>query len=83
MSLRLYRVTLGREGGAQRQVHVKSPTDVQAGDAAASLMTAGESIVLITERDDDGSIVIDAPPVKSQAAELAPSTPGAAAVQDP
>lgn len=82
MSLRLYRVALGREGGASRQVHVMSETDVQAGDAVSPLMTAGEAIVEIREIEDDGSVVVDAPPAKSQAAELAPVTPGAAATKD-
>ncbi|WP_235560454.1 hypothetical protein [Brevundimonas sp. Leaf363] len=81
MSLRLYRVGLGQDGGSARQVHVMSETDVQAGDAAAPLMAAGESILSIKQIEDDGSVVVDAPLAKSQAAELAPVTPGAAAVQ--
>lgn len=83
MSLRLYRVGLGQDGGPSRHVHVMSETDVQAGDAAAPLMTAGEAILSIEEIEDDGSVVVDAPPAKSQAAELAPVTSGAAAVQNP
>lgn len=82
MSLRLYRVALGQDGGSSRKVHVMSETDVQAGDAAAPLMTEGESILAIEEIEDDGSVVVDAPPAKSQAAELAPVTPGAAAVRE-
>lgn len=82
MSLRLYKVALGQEGGPSRQVHVMSETDVQAGDAAASLMRSGEAILSIEEIEDDGSVVVDAPPAKSQAAELAPVTPGAAAAPD-
>ncbi|WP_395943411.1 hypothetical protein [Brevundimonas sp.] len=83
MSLRLYRVGLGQDGGPSRKVHVMSETDVQAGDAAAPLMTAGEAILSIEEIEDDGSVVVDAPPARSQAAELAPVTPEAAAVQNP
>ena len=82
MSLRLYKIALSRDGGSSRQVHVLSETDVQAGDAAAPLMTAGESILSIDEIEDDGSVVVDARPAKSQAAELAPLTPGAAAAPD-
>lgn len=80
MSLRLYKVTLGRAGEAARAIHVMSETDVQAGDAAAPLMQAGESIVAIEERVDDGSVVVDGSPASTQAEELAPVTPGAAAV---
>ncbi|MDX2335274.1 MULTISPECIES: hypothetical protein [Brevundimonas] len=82
MSLRLYKVALGRDGGSSRQVHVMSETDVQAGDAAAPLMSAGESILSIEEIEDDGTVIVDGPPAKSQAAELAPVTPGAAAAPD-
>lgn len=81
MSLRLYKVALGQPGSAGRHVHVMSETDVQAGDAAAPLMKAGETILSIDEVEDDGTIVIDGPPAKSQAEELAPVTPGAAAVR--
>jgi hypothetical protein len=79
MSLRLYRVALGRDGASARNVHVMSETDVQAGDAAAPLMTPDEAILSITEIEDDGTVLVDAPPPKTQAAELAPVTPGAAA----
>lgn len=82
MSLRLYRVALGRDGAPARDVHVMSETDVQAGDAAAPLMRSGEAILSITGIEDDGSVLVDAPPPKSQAAELAPVTPGAAAASD-
>ena len=82
MSLRLYKIALGHEGGPSRQVHVMSETDVQAGDAAAPLMSAGESILSIEEIEDDGSVIVDGPTAKSQAAELAPVTPGAAAAPD-
>ena len=83
MSLRLYKVALGEGGRETRQVHVMSETDVQAGDAASPLMQPGESILSIEEVEDDGSVVVDGPPAKSQAAELAPITPGAAATSTP
>lgn len=82
MSLRLYRIVLKQDGGSSRQIHVMSETGVQAGDAAAPLMTTGEAILSIEEIEDDGTVVVDGPPAKSQAAELAPVTPGAAAVPD-
>jgi hypothetical protein len=82
MSLRLYRITLGQDGGSSRPVHVMSETDVQAADAAAPLVTAGEAILSIEEIENDGSVVVDGPAAKSQAAELAPVTPGAAAAPD-
>ncbi|RZJ02097.1 MAG: hypothetical protein EON90_00435 [Brevundimonas sp.] len=80
MTLRLYKVTLGSREGGSRLVHVMSETDVQAGDAASPLMELGESILAIEEHPDDGSAVVDGPPAKTQAEELAPVTPGAAAV---
>ena len=80
MSLRLYQVALGRDDASARTVHVMSETDVQAGDAASPLMTPGEAILSIKEIEDDGTVIVDAPPPKTQAAELAPVTPGAAAV---
>jgi len=83
MSLRLYKVTLGGAGASARTIHVMSETDVQAGDAAAPLMTSGEAILSIEEIEDDGTVMVDGPPAKSQAAELAPVTPGAAAAPDP
>ena len=82
MSARLYRITLGQDGVRARAVHVMSDTDVQAGDAAAPLMTPGEAILSIEEVEDDGSITVDAPAPRSQAAELAPVTPGAAAAPE-
>jgi len=59
-----------------------SDTDVQAGDAAAPLMTPGEAILSIEEVEDDGTLTVDAPAPRSQAAELAPVTPGAAATPE-
>lgn len=80
MTTRFYRVTLERDG-ARRDVRVASPTDVQASDAAAPLMKPGEAIAGIEEIEDDGLQPADAPPPKSQAAEFAEVTPGAAASQ--
>ena len=80
MTMRFYRVTLERDGES-RDVRVASPTDVQAGDAASPLMKPGESISAIEEVEDDGTQAADALPPKSQAAELAPVTPGAASVR--
>jgi len=82
MSLRLYKVGLGQDGGSSRYVHVISETDVQAADAAAPLMSADELVLSIEEIEDDGSVIVDGPPAKSQAAELAPVTPGAASTPD-
>ncbi|MFJ6023095.1 hypothetical protein ACIQC9_00685 [Brevundimonas sp. NPDC092305] len=82
MTIRTYSVTLGAEGGLTRDVRVASPTDVQAGDAARPLMSQGESILSIVEiAAADPSA--QAEPPKSQAAELAPVTPGAAAAPLP
>ena len=50
--MRIYRVTVGVEGGATRVLKVPSRTDVQAGDAALTQMTEGESILSIEETDD-------------------------------
>ena len=81
MSLRLYRVTLGADG-VTRTVTVPSSTDVQAGDAAAGLASPGE-VILSIEETDDADAVAEGPPPLSQAAELAPVTPGAAAAPAP
>ena len=83
MSMKTYSVTLGAPGGATREVRVPSPTDVQAGDAARPLMQQNESILSIIEVENDASQSLDAAPPKSQAAELAPVTPGAAAAPEP
>lgn len=79
--MRFYEVSVGRDGDS-RTLRVPSPTDVQAGDAAAKLMRPGEAILAITEVADDGLQHADGPPPKSQAAELASVTPGAASVPD-
>ena len=50
--MRIYRVTVGQEGGDRRVLKVPSKTDVQAGDAAMTLMTPGESILSIEETAD-------------------------------
>ena len=81
MSLRAYTVTVGG-AGETRELLVPSPTDVQAADAAAPLMREGESILSIAQTSDD-SQPLDGPPPKSQAAELAPVTPGVAAAPEP
>ncbi len=51
--MRIYRVTVGREGGDARILKVPSKTDVQAADAAIPLMSEGESILSVHETDDD------------------------------
>lgn len=51
MSMKIYRVTIG-DGDNRREVTVPSKTDIQAGDAAATLLRSGESILDITETDD-------------------------------
>ncbi|HYC74045.1 hypothetical protein [Brevundimonas sp.] len=63
--MRIYRVTVGVEGGATRVVKVPSKTDVQAGDAAVPLMSEGESILSIEETDDPYQEV-DGPPAGTQ-----------------
>lgn len=80
MSLKTYSVTLESSEGVTREVRVQSPTDVQAGDAASALAEDDEGIVSINEIENGG--IVDAGPPKSQAAELAPVTPGAAAVPE-
>lgn len=52
MTMRIYKVTVGRRGGETRVVKVPSKTDVQAGDAAVTRMSQGESILSIEETDD-------------------------------
>lgn len=63
--MRIYRVTVGVEGGSSRVVKVPSKTDVQAGDAAVPLMSEGEFILSIEETDDPYQEV-DAPPPGTQ-----------------
>ena len=83
MTERLYTLRIGQTDGRERSVQVRSETDVQAADAAAPLLSGGETILSISEIPDDGAVVADAPAPQSQAAELAPVTPGvAAAPQD-
>ena len=81
MAMRFFRVILSRNG-VEREVRVPSDTDVQAADAAASLMMEGDEILSITEVEDDGLQQADALPPKTQAEELAPVTPGAASRSD-
>ena len=80
--MRFFKVVLAHEGQT-REVRVPSLTGVQAGDAAASLARPGEAIQSIEEVEDDGLEQVDGLPPKSQAAELAPVTPGAAAAPAP
>lgn len=63
--MRIYRVTVGVEGGPTRVLRVPSKTDVQAGDAAVSQMSEGESILSIVETDDPYQEV-DAMPAGTQ-----------------
>jgi hypothetical protein len=63
--------------------HSRLATDVQAGDAARPLMAEGEAILSIGKGVTAGPDPVDAGPPVSQAAELAPVTPGAAAAPAP
>ncbi|HYC68282.1 hypothetical protein [Brevundimonas sp.] len=63
--MRIYHVTVGVAGGETRVLKVPSKTDVQAGDAAAPLMSQGESILSIQETDDPYQEV-DAAPAGTQ-----------------
>ncbi len=63
--MRTYRVTVGVEGGPTRVLKVPSKTDVQAGDAAVTQMSEGESILSIVETDDPYQDV-DAMPAGTQ-----------------
>lgn len=63
--MRIYRVTVGVEGGPTRVLKVPSKTDVQAGDAAVTQMAERESILSIEETDDPYQEV-DAMPAGTQ-----------------
>lgn len=79
MTLRVYEVTLGRDGGT-RTVRVPSETDVQASDAAMPLALPGETVLSVKAVETYvGQDDLQGVPPKSQAAELADVTPGAAA----
>lgn len=52
MTMRIYNVTVGQPGGQVRVLRVPSKTDVQAGDAAVTRMSEGESILAIEDTDD-------------------------------
>jgi len=82
MTMRFFDVRLERDGD-ERTVRVPSSTGVQAADAAAPLMRSGERIVGVEATQDDGLQHADAPPPRSQAAELSDVTPGAAAAPEP
>lgn len=79
MTMKFYKVVL-RGDGADRELRVPSPTGVQAADAASPSMRPGESIISITEVEDDGLQHADVPPPVTQSEALAPVTPGAAAL---
>lgn len=79
MKMKFYDVVI-RGSGLDRSLRVPSPTDAQAIDAAAPALEAGESVLSVTEVEDDGLQAADALPPISQAEALASSTPGAAAV---
>jgi hypothetical protein len=80
MNQKTYEVTLQTPTGETRKVAVPSPTGVQAGDAARPLMVEGEAIISITELPEGDTRDLDGGLPKTQAEELAPVTPGAAAV---
>ncbi len=63
--MRIYRVTVGVEGGPSRVLKVPSKTDIQAGDAAVTRMAEGESILSI-EGTDDPYQEVDAMPAGTQ-----------------
>lgn len=63
--MRIYEVTVGGEGRASRVLRVPSKTDVQAGDAALTLMSPGEAVLSIQEVEDPLQQV-DAPPAGTQ-----------------
>lgn len=77
--MRFYEITARSDDGQERKLRVSSPTDVQAADAAAPLLTSRESIIAIREVPDDGLQQADGSPPKTQSEELAPVTPGVAA----
>lgn len=80
MNQKTYEVILQTSTGDTRTVAVPSPTGVQAGDAARPLMVEGEAIISITELPEGDTRDLDGSSPKTQAEELAPVTPGAAAV---
>ncbi|WP_312145726.1 hypothetical protein [Brevundimonas sp.] len=80
--MKFYEIVVADAEGAERKLRVPSPTEVQAADAAAPLLKAGDSILSIRESPDDGLQAADGPPPKTQAEELAPTTPGMAARRD-
>jgi len=66
MTMKIYRVTIGDEGGPSREVQVPSKTDVQAIDAAMPLLQPGESVLGVVETDEDPYQRIDAGPAGTQ-----------------
>ncbi|MET4685155.1 hypothetical protein [Brevundimonas faecalis] len=77
--MKFYEVLVGGDEGPQRRLRVASPTDVQAADAAATLMRTHEAILSIRQSPDDGLQRADAPPPRTQAEEASEATPGMAA----
>ena len=82
MTMKFYQIDL-EQGGVTRTVRVPSKTDVQAADAAAPLMKAGERIIAIRQVVDDGLQKADALAPVSQAESFAEITPGEAAKGPP
>jgi len=80
--MKFYEIVVADAVGVERRLRVPSPTDAQAADAAAPLLKSGESILSIRQPPDDGLQKTDGPPPKTQAEELAPTTPGMAARRD-
>lgn len=80
--MKFYEIIVADTQGSERKLRVASPTDVQAADAAAPLLTSGESILSIRETPDDGLQRADGPPPKTQAEELASTSPRMAARRD-
>ncbi|MBD3837003.1 hypothetical protein [Brevundimonas sp.] len=62
--MKIYRVSIGDDGGPRREVKVPSKTGVQAVDAAAALVGPGEAILGVVETDDHQDV--DAPPAGTQ-----------------
>ena len=55
MTMKFYQIDL-EQGGVTRTVRVPSKTDVQAADAAAPLMKAGERIIAIPQAESFAEI---------------------------
>lgn len=66
MTMRIYKVVIGQVDGGQREVQAPSKTDVQAADAVAPLVQPGETILSITESDEDPYQDVDVGPPGTQ-----------------